>query len=725
MRNRVLLHKLKFDSHGDFDRSAQNSKNVTIAHLDMSSAVANRDYWSRQTVTGTFRGQSVHITRFDMSWSGYGRAHCDDFNEATELNTLPWEVKLNTSTNRYEFARFSEHYKPIEIGVKPDDWETAWQWKYYTKYETNFHWADKNYVPVTYPRGVVNNTNDTTPYTAWDASTQYYEADNGCEINQIWVSDRLLTFGGWQSFETYGTGNTPAYMCGFVDGYRSLGVRLYADGSNLSNWSYTGGRVGFARLDTDTRSITNYIGTMNPSSPSGGHVNTYRSNVPFVENAARTKLINDGSWSIKTFCRLVAFTLNNINYIGYLMGYSNPNLVDEPYVPIIYAIEDLTDETLSPWGVEPPPSGGYSGPTSTAGGGGGATYTDTDNGIIVTGINGTLFTGSVSGGFKTYDLDSTTLNQTINAIFDGEYSEKMVAQMTTGVIDCYGLAIPATSAGDVDITVLGETMKIGGNTLSAPIIAQGQNFVDCGSVTLDPFYDSFLDFDPYTTAAIYIPFIGKFEIPINDIVHGSVSLKYRQDNYTGDLVAFVEATGLYKFPSGTDAEYAHPIGEFSGNGKYTLPINVASKNNNSLTAALSAGGKIVGGVAAGMQIGSKFGAYGAAAGVVIGGAIGAVSSMQDLRETNSAPLTGHTVSGMTGSQGWLGHMTPYIAITRSMYAEPETFGADIGYTSNISYRVGDISGWTMVKNADVSNIERATEAEKAEILRLLTQGVYV
>lgn len=718
MRNRVLLHKLKFDSHGDFDRSAQNSKTVTIAHLDMTGAVDNQDYYIKQTANGTFRGQSVRVMRI-LIHHDWLTSNSTDWKNATNL-APKWGVKLNTQTNRYEFNEFSNHYHTVPIGVKPADWDYRWYDKYYTKINNDFYFDNRNSLPVTYPRGISNTSDGTAPYTAWDASTQYYTADDGYETNVIWVTDRLMSLGGWSTFETWGTANYPTYLYGFANGFRGIGQRFSLD---RSYYRYTGGRAGFAVLDTVTRKLTSYVDNLIPGTTLISPNSYTRNSDVFLSK--RTTLINDGHWEQNLFMFLVAFEMDGIKYVGVMMGYQLDNDPTTPRYPCIYAIEDLDDETLSPWGVEPPPSSGYSGPTSTAGGGGGATYTDTDNGIIVTGINGTLFTGSVSGGFKTYDLDSTTLNQTINAIFDGEYSEKMVAQMTTGVIDCYGLAIPATSAGDVDITVLGETMQIGGNTLSAPIIAQGQNFVNCGSISLDPFYDSFLDFEPYTTAAIYIPFIGKFEIPVNDIVHGSVSLKYRQDNYTGDLVAFVEATGLYKYPSGTEEEYTHPIGEFSGNGKYTLPINVASKNNNSLTAALSAGGKIVGGVAAGMQMGSKFGAYGAAAGVVIGGAIGAVSSMQDLRETNSAPLTGHTVSGMTGSQGWLGHMTPYIAITRSMYAEPETFSADIGYTSNISYRIGGISGWTICKNADLSGITNANDREKAEILALIKSGIYV
>lgn len=726
MRNRVLLHKLKFNSHGDFDRSAQNSKTVTIAHLDMSSAVANTHYWSRQTVTTTFRGQTVRVTRFDMTWVGYGRTHCSDWADATELNFLPWEVKLNTATNRYEFAGFSQHYRPLTVGVKPTDWDTAWQWKYYTKYDTNFYWANSNSVPVTYPRGINNNTNDTTPYTAWDSNTQYYVADDGWEVNQIWVTDRMLTFGGWQSFETYGTGNTSAYMCGLVNGYRSLGVRLYTDGSYQSNWGYKGGRVGFAQLSTDTNRITSYCDSMNPTVPSGGHVNTYRSNVPFVENAARTQLINNGKWSVPTFCRLVAFTLDGVNYIGFLMGYENSSFPDMPYTPIIYAIEDLDDETLSPWGVEPPPGGGYSGPTSRPGGGNG-TYTDTDDGVTVNGVNGGFAFGADPFGFKTYDTTGSTYSEVIRSIFSGTYNDKMVAQLNTGIVDCYGLAIPATSGSPMNITILGDTMKDASDqALSANVIVANQEFLDCGTIPLTTrYYDSFMDFDPYTKISISIPFIGKYEIPVNEVMYGSIGLKYRQDNQTGDLVAFVEGTNQF-------GDH-HIIAMFSGNGKYTLPVTGAAKNNAVLAASLSAGGKVLGGAYGGAMaagkvgslLGSSLGPGGTVAGAVLGAGIGVLASLPDIQAGNSAPETGQNMVSLSGNQGYLGYLTPYIEITRTMYTPPETQGRDKGYPSNTTQILKDLTGFVKVKNLEMENIAGATEEEKAEILLLLSKGVYI
>lgn len=719
MRNRVLLHKLKFDSHGDFDRSAQNSKTVTIAHLDMTGAVDNQDYYIKQTATGTFRGQSVRVMRI-LIHHDWLTAHSTDWRNATNL-APKWGVKYNSDSGRYEFNDFTAHYHPIEIGVKPADWDYRWYDKYYTKFDSTFYFDSSNSLPVTYPRGISNASNDTTPYTAWDASTQYYTADDGYAVNVLWVTDRLLSIGGWSTFETWGTSNYPTYLYGFANGYRSIGQRFSLD---RSYYRYTGGRAGFAVLDTDTRRLTGYVDGLIPGTTVISPNSYTRNSDVFLSK--RTTLINDGHWEQNLYMFLVAFEMDGVKYVGVMMGYQIDTDPTTPRYPCIYAIEDLDDETLSPWGVEPPPSGGYSGPTSRPGGGSG-TYTDTDSGIIRTAINGTLFTGSVSGGFKTYDIDSTTLNKVINGIFSGTYSEKMVNQMNTGIVDCYGLAIPASSAGSVKISVLGEDIEDGGNVMEAPIISPMQEFVSCGSISFGKFYDSFLDFDPFTTLSIYLPFIGKFDLPTNEFMYSTLTLKYIQDNYSGDLLAIIEASGDYKYTGvdGHGTSYAHPVAEFSGNGKYTIPINLASKNNIALLSTLSAGGKIVGGVVTGAKAGGALGPEGAAIGAIVGGAAGAIASYPDLVATGSAPLTGHSLVQFSGNQSWLSCMTPYIVITRSMYAEPSTFGNDVGYRSNISYRIGDISGWTICKNADLSGITNANDREKAEILALIKSGIYV
>lgn len=701
-RDRVLLRKLKFDSHGDFDRSDQNKKIVQIAHLDMSTAVSGTDYWSRQTITTTFRGQSVHITRFDMSWAGYGRVHCNDFADATELNQFQWEVKLNTDTNRYEFAGFSQHYHPLTIGVKPDDWETAWQWKYYTKYDTDFYWADSNHVPVSYPRGVENSTNDATPYTAWDSGTQYYAADDGWEINQIWVTDRMLTFGGWQAFETYGTGNNPAYMCGFVNGYRSIGVRLYTDGSNQSNWGYKGGRVGFAQLSTDTSRITNFCDSMNPNTPSGGHVNTYRSRVPFVENVARTQLINDGKWSVLTFCRLVAFTLGGVNYIGYLMGYSNPNHLDEPYVPIIYAIEDLEDETLSPWGVEPPAQPPYhNGPSpgDPSGSGGYGPGIPDGDGVLNDGAKPGIF--PVGAGLHIYNITNSqfaSLSQYLwgrqSSVFDpGGFWDRWKNYKfnpIAGVLSLHHipleflptgstapLAIAGTDFPEIQPMVIGDQWQK--YTFDAVDIPEAiQYFADyCG-----------------VSASIYLPFCGTTNIPVSAFVGGSLQVEYWCDVVSGNCCASVIATDR--------GGIQQVIANCTGNCAYVLPVTgndngmskIVGTLENAALSALSA--NPMGVAAAGIQL-----------------ALGT--------EQHHTAVSG----SMSGNSGYAAPQKIILTIEYPVNIQaPDEYNSIIGRPSAAGGVVGDYAGYTEFV-IDGAEIIEATTIEQDEIANALRSGVFV
>lgn len=728
MRQAVKLYGYKIDSFGELDKSDSNAKVIKLTKIDMTGLESGTDYAHPYEATHTLRGKSVKICAFEMRNTTKVRAAVSGYDMSGKWDILPKYV-VKYQEGYYNFLNAVDGFDAVPIGEKPADWDWRWRDKYYILSSATMTYnGNKNIRMI---RGLRANTYSSNASgwdeCTWSDTTQYYTAKPGNETQCFYITERLLCFGAsnlcenntyTQRYENFGT---------ILMNRRNL--RYYLDGDYQTNYTMWGGNFGWSILTPSTQKLSTPIPAVSTSISStmydcwgslmsGGWGSI---NIPRWTLATAQDTIVNG---ITTMC---GFTYNDTNYVG--MCYIHFNASNQIDHVLVRAVEDFEDDTESLWGVEPPlpPSGGgYSGPTSSPGGGSG-TYTDTDSGIIRTAINGTLFTGSVSGGFKTYDIDSTTLNKVINGIFSGTYSEKMVNQMNTGIVDCYGLAIPASSAGSVNISVLGEDIEDGGNVMEAPIISPMQEFVSCGSINFGKFYDSFLDFDPFTTLSIYLPFIGKFDLPTNEFMYATLTLKYIQDNYSGDLLAIIEASGDYKYTGvdGHGTSYAHPVAEFSGNGKYTIPINVASKNNIALLSTLSAGGKIVGGVVTGAKAGGALGPEGAAIGALVGGAAGAIASYPDLVATGSAPLTGHSLVQFSGNQSWLSCMTPYIVITRSMYAEPSTFGNDVGYRSNISYRIGDISGWTICKNADLSGITNANEREKAEILALIKSGIYV
>ena len=79
---------------------------------------------------------------------------------------------------------------------------------------------------------------------------------------------------------------------------------------------------------------------------------------------------------------------------------------------------------------------------------------------------------------------------------------------------------------------------------------------------------------------------------------------------------------------------------------------------------------------------------------------------------------------MGGMGGMLGVKTPYIILTRPRQALPANQNTFTGYPSYITTLLGDCTGFTVVQDVHLEGLT-ATEAEKAEINRLLGEGVYL
>lgn len=211
-------------------------------------------------------------------------------------------------------------------------------------------------------------------------------------------------------------------------------------------------------------------------------------------------------------------------------------------------------------------------------------------------------------------------------------------------------------------------------------------------------YNSYLDYSPYTTAEIYLPFIGFQRLNINDVMGKTVSVVYNIDMLSGICNALVKVddTTMYSY---------------SGNMAMFLPLS-AGNWARMMTPIFGA----VGGVAsmgagiAGVMSGSS----------LLGSTATAVSGAKSLGnlEGNAVSRSGE----ISGNAGILGDYQPFIVVTRPINDRPSTYNSNIGQTYNKSVQLGTLSGFTIVDEAHVEGMS-ATETEKNEIERLLKEGV--
>lgn len=260
-----------------------------------------------------------------------------------------------------------------------------------------------------------------------------------------------------------------------------------------------------------------------------------------------------------------------------------------------------------------------------------------------------------------------------------------------------------------------------------PLVKSQYQEFDCGSLEVKHFWGSALDYAPYTQIQIYLPYIGVRELNTDEIMGKTVSVKYHIDLYGGGVVAFVLVNNSVRY-------------QYSGNCMQQIPIS--SANYSELIANLVQLACVVGtGIAA---AGAGATAYAnEAASESIGTA--AVESSDDfgagladwIDHGGAGKLLNCTVQTIMSNKpriertGTLGAVTgqmaiqkPFLIITRPEQSLPENYKHYNGYPSNITSRLGDLTGFTQVENIRLNDIP-ATQPEIIEIYDLLQKGVII
>ncbi len=224
--------------------------------------------------------------------------------------------------------------------------------------------------------------------------------------------------------------------------------------------------------------------------------------------------------------------------------------------------------------------------------------------------------------------------------------------------------------------------------VTAPAIADQWQVVDCGSVTVPLKSGSAFDFSPYVKAMIFLPYVGFRAINANEIMGGTIYVKYYVDMFTGSALCFVK---IANSNSNTSV-------------LYTYECNVAQQIP--ITASI---------------YGNLIGTLIQASTAVITGNAGAVASAVGSGINNLAPDV--QVSGqLNANTGALGNEKPYVALHFPVQNMPNGFVDQNGYPSNVNVRLSNLSGYTEVDKIHLS-IPGASMDDLKEIEQKLSEGV--
>lgn len=235
--------------------------------------------------------------------------------------------------------------------------------------------------------------------------------------------------------------------------------------------------------------------------------------------------------------------------------------------------------------------------------------------------------------------------------------------------------------------------NVGTGVNMTPLTKQYVQF-DAGSITIPEAWRTCMDYEPMTTISMFIPAVGFVTMTANEIMKASkIQLLYNIDLLSGDCNAQVKVTK--NFPKGVylDSVIYHK----NGNIMQQMPLtgaNYGRMYTQLLHNAASFGASVMG-----------------------GNILGAVDSAM-----NVPSLEVERTNGYTGSSAILGCEQPYIFLSQPVQVFDSLYPHYEGYPSYMAYKLGDLSGFTKVEEL-IDNTVEATETEKAEIERLLKEGV--
>lgn len=220
--------------------------------------------------------------------------------------------------------------------------------------------------------------------------------------------------------------------------------------------------------------------------------------------------------------------------------------------------------------------------------------------------------------------------------------------------------------------------------------------LDLGNCSFYPYFGNFLDFEPFTSASLYIPYVGIVPISTADFMGQTISCKMVVDITTGSCTAIV---------------FANDIPIIYKNGNIGVEIPMTGSNSSEYAS------RIMGGLTSGATD-IALGATSKSVGQVVSGVGSIVDSALSVNNTMY-----NTAGSSSPACGLWQPQNCYFIIQRPVPIVPENYGHTVGYACNYQAKISDCSGYTQTYNVDVSSIN-APESEKNAIAGILNSGFY-
>lgn len=346
---------------------------------------------------------------------------------------------------------------------------------------------------------------------------------------------------------------------------------------------------------------------------------------------------------------------------------------------------------------------------------------------------------SLARGANIYGLTSSQVNvfmtnifQTANtqAILDGLQlfgSNQIGAIRDLFYIPCSVDDI-ATTSGTSDIYLGTYKIEMGSQV---KWITNNNKLIDCGTVTFNETFGSYLDIEPTCLLYIWLPGCGVHQIQISKYINKTIHLRYAVSVFDGSCMAIL---------STQNGANDIVLDTFTGNFAVHIPLTandqarqtsavVQGIMQTSMSAIKTVGtvgaGAVGLGAAAASASVSAIGAAGIASDMTSGGMSSGGTIMQaanTLQAAMDAPIS--TRGALSGMLSLFDTMIPTFIAARLKTIEPANEVEIVGKPSNVGGLVSSFSGYLKTSAFNLRNFT-GTIDEAEEIQRMFRGGVYI
>lgn len=302
------------------------------------------------------------------------------------------------------------------------------------------------------------------------------------------------------------------------------------------------------------------------------------------------------------------------------------------------------------------------------------------------------------------ELNSSSFIDNIQLLFDNPIENVVNLRVYPFDIKVHH---PANTIEDDNIIINVVTMETKGFHMN-PVPSPPFNL---GKIEIPKYYNSFLDYSPYTKIELYLPYVDFVTLDTNLIMGKTISIDYVVDYFSGKCTAFISV-------------------EETVDGVTTSNIIMERDGNIGVEVAIGGGrGVDMARNMLKLGIGAGVGAIAMGAGKASGSVAGvvAMSSGYLANTTINAIQAGQVHITKGGSaQPAINFYAPqncYLVITRPDPKYPANYNHTIGRPSGKTATLGDVVGFTVVDSIHMEGLDTATSDEVTEVERLLKQGV--